>query len=167
MAALAFFTKEITMHAIVLASLLTAFVPSPETCSSPEYVTSYDNGRAGGFAFVTAMLHQPVDCDLLAAQASDLVLRANHEIELAERPQTPPQRACNLFGVGEAIFEAVDAAIIQCQGRGTSRNENSSQRDDPYHSVFFSSPSSSAALITGLTSDHCGKKVNVPQDCTA
>ena len=101
------------MHAFILASLLAAFVPSPETCSA-QYPTQYNAGREVGFAYAAGQLGAPVDCDTVAATADTLTAYANRTIAIARLK--PPVSACTYFGVGEAILEAVDLALVQCQG---------------------------------------------------
>jgi hypothetical protein len=99
---------------IIMALL--AFIPSPTTCSTPELATYYQAGRNAGSAYVTAVVHRPVDCGILAEQGDDLVLRGEHELALATRAQGNPPRSCVYYGSGEAILEAVDAAMVECGG---------------------------------------------------
>jgi len=99
---------------IIMALL--AFIPSHTTCSTPELATYYQSGRDAGSAYVTAVVHQPVDCGLLAEQSGDLMSRANYEFAFASRYQSNPPRACAFYGVGEAILDAVEAATVGCGG---------------------------------------------------
>jgi len=102
------------MNTLILATLFAFFTPSSETCSAPDLVTYYETGRSVGFSSVAVQFGEPINCDAVAAKADALTAYANRAIALSRGK--PPTSACAYFGVGEAMLEAVDLALVQCQG---------------------------------------------------
>lgn len=101
------------MNTLIVSALLAIFVPSPEVCSA-QYPVQYSAGRASGFSLASRQFGTPVNCDTASETAATLTEYATVTIERSQLK--PPSMACTFFGVGEAVLEAVDAALVQCQG---------------------------------------------------